>query len=130
MVSELEKTSSLGLESRMDLKHCGLCFYNFLTKTNNSGLGIVLLLCLISNPQTASSSGIKPKSVCQGCEVCFCNLLSETSNFAIGTCLLSCLFSELQESSSSAFILRTIFQSFYPSSVSVCCHGVSMPSCK
>jgi hypothetical protein len=41
--SELQKTSSSGLEPRTVFRGCGLCFCNLLFVTNNFGLGTVLL---------------------------------------------------------------------------------------
>jgi hypothetical protein len=60
LVSELQKTSSPGIELRTALRGCDLCFCNILFKTNNFDPGAVILSCLVSELQETPSPGLEP----------------------------------------------------------------------
>jgi hypothetical protein len=67
---------------------CHLCLCNFLTETNNAGLGAIILSCLLSELQKAFSPGQEPRTFFRVFYLCSCNLLIETNNAALGLVLL------------------------------------------
>jgi hypothetical protein len=80
-----------------------------LAKTNNTGLGNLLLSSLVS--KKTLSPGLELMIFFLGgggCGLCSCNILAETNNASL---LLSCLVSELQKPSSSGIESTTDFRS-------------------
>jgi hypothetical protein len=63
LVSELQKTSSPGIEPRTVFQGFDLCFCNLLFETNNFCLGAVLLSCLVSELQEPPSPRIKLRTL-------------------------------------------------------------------
>jgi hypothetical protein len=106
---------------------CGLCSCNILTKTNNFGLGDILLLCLVSKKQRTSSPRLEPRRF-RDWSLCSCNLLAETNNFGLGAILLSWLVSELQKPPSLGLEPRILFGAFDLSKIFSWFQGIHMPS--
>jgi hypothetical protein len=111
LVSEIQKTSSLGIEPRTVFHGCCLCFCNLPFEINEFGLGTVLLSGLVTEIQKTSSTGIEPRTVIQGCGHRLCNFLFETNKSGLGA-VLSCLISELQEPPSPGQETQDIFSEF------------------
>jgi hypothetical protein len=77
-------------------------------KSHNFGL-VVILLCLVSEPQKQFSPRQEPTTAFWVCGLCFCSLLAEINNFDFGDILLSCLVSEVQKSFSPKTRTQEIF---------------------
>jgi hypothetical protein len=127
-LSNLKKPSSLGLEPMAVSRDCGLCSCNLPTKTNNFGLGAVLLSCLVFELQKSSSPGLEPRTDIRSCGLCSCNLFAEANNFGWGAVVLSCLVSELQKPPSPRLEPRTLLRSFNLSKISSWLHCIRRPS--
>jgi hypothetical protein len=69
LVSELQKTSSSGLEPRAVFVGCGRCYCNLLVETNNFGLGDILLSCLVSKIQKPPWPGFEPRTLFRSFDV-------------------------------------------------------------
>lgn len=94
-ISELQETSSSGLEPRTVFRCRSLCSCGLLIKRNNVGLDSVLPSCSVYGQQKISSPEIEPRTLFRCCRFCSYNILFETKNFGFSAVLLSCLFSEL-----------------------------------
>jgi hypothetical protein len=109
LFSELQKSSSSGIEPRTVFRDCNLCSSNIPAETNNFCLGAALISCKFSKLQKTSSMGMEHRAGIRGSGLCFRNLLFETKNFGFFVVLLSCLVSELQEPPSPELEIGTHF---------------------